>query len=115
MSTMTIDLQRPVVRGAARAHSTAAQRLQCARRRRTLAVLLAVVFVLLVAWQAAGVGGEGVAAQEVVVAEGQTLSHLASEYLPGLAPAEGVLRIQEANDLGTTAVEAGQVLEIPAG
>lgn len=47
------------------------------------------------------------------VSAGQTLSEVAAAQLPGLPVSEGVARIQLANGLNTSQVQAGQSLLIP--
>ncbi len=48
------------------------------------------------------------------VSAGQTLSEVAAAQLPGLPINEGVARIQLANGLNTSQVQAGQLLLIPS-
>ncbi|HEY8822993.1 MAG TPA: LysM peptidoglycan-binding domain-containing protein [Dermatophilaceae bacterium] len=48
------------------------------------------------------------------VSAGQTLSEVAAAQLPGLPINEGVARIQLANGLNTSQVQAGQSLLIPS-
>jgi hypothetical protein len=48
------------------------------------------------------------------VSAGQTLSEVAAAQLPGLPVNEGVARIQLANGLNTSQVQAGQSLLIPS-
>ena len=48
------------------------------------------------------------------VSAGQTLSEVAAAQLPGLPIDEGVARIQLANGLNTSQVQAGQSLLIPS-
>ena len=48
------------------------------------------------------------------VSAGQTLSEVAAAQLPGLPTNEGVARIQLANGLNTSQVQAGQSLLIPS-
>jgi predicted outer membrane protein len=48
------------------------------------------------------------------VSAGQTLSEVAAAELPDLPISEGVARIQFANGLNTSQVQAGQSLLIPA-
>lgn len=74
--------------------------------------------VVLVALIVAFVGLTGGAAasapaQTVTVEQGQTLSQIAAEHLGGMSIAAGVVELQEANDLPTAQVRAGQTLVIP--
>lgn len=117
MTAMTMEM-RPAGRRAVaggRAGTTAPRMRLTARgrmARQLLGLALAVVVVLLLAWQAAGVGGDA-GSQRVVVGPGETLSHVAVEHLPGVPVEQGVLMVQEANGLGTSQVEAGQELVVP--
>ncbi|KGN35486.1 hypothetical protein N803_09140 [Knoellia subterranea KCTC 19937] len=54
-------------------------------------------------------------AQTVTVQQGQTLSEIAATHVTGVSIATGVTQLQEANDLATTQVQAGQTLVIPQG
>ena len=49
----------------------------------------------------------------ITVQSGQTLSGIAARELPDLTPAEGVVELQIANALSTTAVHTGQQLVLP--
>lgn len=49
----------------------------------------------------------------IVVQPGQTLSEIAAERLPTLSIRDGVAAIQIANNLSTTAIDAGRRLVIP--
>ncbi|WP_374929213.1 LysM peptidoglycan-binding domain-containing protein [Kytococcus sedentarius] len=117
MTAMTMEMRpagrRAVAVGPAR---TSAPRMRLTARgrmaRQLLGLALAFVVVLLLAWQAAGAGGDA-GPQRIVVGPGETLSHVAVEHLPGVPVDEAVLRVQEANGLGTSQVEAGQELVIP--
>ncbi len=81
--------------------------------RRVLVLGLALLVVVLLAWQAVGAGAGALGVQRVEVAPGQTLSHVAVEHLPTVPVDRAVLMLQEANDLGTSQVQAGQELVIP--
>jgi LysM domain-containing protein len=50
----------------------------------------------------------------VTVMRGDTLSGLASRYLPGRPAADGVRELQHLNRMGTTLLVAGQTLVVPA-
>ncbi|MFN8046410.1 MAG: LysM peptidoglycan-binding domain-containing protein [Dermatophilaceae bacterium] len=54
----------------------------------------------------------GVPASTVTVAAGETLSGIAARELPGVA--DGVARLQIANNLDSSAISAGATLVIPA-
>lgn len=92
--------------------------VQLTRRGRLSITLLVVAAVLVAAF----VGMRGATATPgavapiatVSVASGETLSAIAARELPSLPVAEGVARIQIANNLSTTAISAGQTLSIPA-
>lgn len=64
-----------------------------------------------------GVGGASGTATgslgSVEVRAGQTLSEIARAEMPGVPTAEAVARIQLANNLPSSHVRAGQVLQIP--
>lgn len=63
-----------------------------------------------------GIGGAGAAPGplgSVEVRPGQTLSEIARAEMPGVPTAEAVARIQLANNLPSSQVRAGQVLQIP--
>ena len=100
-----------------------------------LAVTGAVAVLLVLAWlglaatvapgASAGDGGEGVtsglvaeagtgAVVEVVVGPGDTLWQLARTHAPGRDPRSVVAEIVALNGLGSTGVQAGAVLEVPA-
>lgn len=63
------------------------------------------------AGQLASASGEP---RTVTVQSGQTLSGVAARELPELPVSDGVVELQVANGLSTTAVHAGQQLVIPA-
>lgn len=85
-------------------------------RRGRLAITLLVVAAVLVAAFVGMRGATGAVAPiaTVSIASGETLSAIAARELPSLPVAEGVARIQIANNLSTTAISAGQTLSIPA-
>lgn len=99
----------------ARAARAAQPPLRLTRFGRLVVSLLvaAVVSVLGVglAGQLASASGEP---RTVTVQSGQTLSGVAARELPELTTAEGVVELQLANGLSTTAIHAGQQLVIPA-
>ena len=86
------------------------------RRGRLLITLLVSAAVLTVVLMLATSGG--VAAPQIdhatTVFAGQTLSEVAAAQLPSLPITEAVARIQLANGLNTSQVQAGQSLLIPA-
>lgn len=101
--------------GSRRASATAPRMRLTARgraARRVLVAVLTLAAVVLIAWQAAGAGREQ-GPERVLVGEGQALSHVAVKHLPEVPVERGVLLLQEANDLGTSQVQAGQELVIP--
>ncbi|MFC0359469.1 hypothetical protein ACFFHC_06645 [Kytococcus schroeteri] len=121
MTAMPLEV-RPVRRGgrpvaSARGAVRPAPRMRLTARgraaRQALVIAVAVVMVLLVAWQATGAGRDAGVAERVVVAQDQTLSHVAVEHLPEVPVDRAVLMLQEANGLGTSQVQAGQELVIP--
>lgn len=59
-------------------------------------------------------GGAPAVDHTVTVEPGQTLSEIAATELPELSVAEGVAQIQIANELRSSQVSAGEVLDIPA-
>ncbi|MGA8047475.1 MAG: LysM peptidoglycan-binding domain-containing protein [Dermatophilaceae bacterium] len=80
-----------------------------------LAVTLS-VFAILVS-VALGLGGATPAPGplgSVEVRPGQTLTQIAQAEMPGLPAAEGVARIQLANNLPSAHITAGQVIVIPS-
>lgn len=88
-------------------------------RRGRLAITVLVMLAVLVAAflgvrSATATPGAITPVATVTVASGETLSAIAARELPGLPVAEGVARIQVANNLSTTAISAGQDLSIPA-
>jgi predicted Zn-dependent protease len=79
----------------------------------TLTVLAAVLsFGLMLATSVMASGPE--IDHATTVSAGQTLSEVAAAQLPGLPINEGVARIQLANGLNTSQVQAGQSLLIPS-
>ncbi len=76
-------------------------------------LVAAVIAVLAVglAGQLASATGEP---RTVLIQSGQTLSGVAARELPQLTNAEGVVELQIANGLSSTAIHAGQRLVIPA-
>ncbi len=79
----------------------------------TVVALLLAVGILTVV-NTAGAASAPVADHAVTVAEGQTLSEIASRELPGLPVSEAVAELQIANNLPSAHVHAGQVLVVPA-
>lgn len=89
--------------------------LRVSRFGRLLATAGGVVVVTVLALALLGIAAAGAATDHTVTVQaGQTLSEVASVELPQLSVAEGVARIQLANDLSTSQVHAGQELAIPA-
>jgi hypothetical protein len=105
----------PEAAGVARAARATQPPLRLTRfGRLVLALLVAAVVAVLgvgLAGQLASATGEP---RTVTVQSGQTLSGVAARELPELTTAEGVVELQVANSLSTTAVHAGQQLVIPA-
>ncbi|WP_068401208.1 LysM peptidoglycan-binding domain-containing protein [Kribbia dieselivorans] len=84
------------------------------RRGRLLrAALVAVVMAALALGLVAYVGGSATAQQQITVEPGQTLSEIAAVQLPDASIADGVVRLQVANNLTSAQVTAGQRLVIP--
>lgn len=91
-------------------------RLRITRRGRltvTVAVLALVLLGSVGVMRAVASPMQGVAVPTVTVESGQTLSEVAHEALPQLPVREAVARVQIANDLNSSQVHAGQVLQIP--
>ncbi len=81
--------------------------------RLVVALLVAAVVSVLgvgLAGQLASATGEP---RTVTVRSGQTLSGIAARELPELSTSEGVVELQIANGLSTTAIHSGQQLVIP--
>jgi hypothetical protein len=81
--------------------------------RLVVALLVAAVVSVLgvgLAGQLASATGE---ARTITVRSGQTLSGIAARELPELTTSEGVVELQIANGLSTTAIHSGQLLVIP--
>ena len=81
--------------------------------RLVVALLVAAVVSVLgvgLAGQLASATGEP---RTVTVRSGQTLSGIAARELPELTTSEGVVELQIANGLSTTAIHSGQQLVIP--
>ncbi len=81
--------------------------------RLVVALLVAAVVSVLgvgLAGQLASATGEQ---RTVTVRSGQTLSGIAARELPELTTSEGVVELQIANGLSTTAIHSGQQLVIP--
>lgn len=77
----------------------------------------AVVLIALVAAFVAFTGGAvaSAPAETVTVQQGQTLSEIAAQHLTGMSVATGVSQLQDANDLSSAQVQAGQTIVIPRG
>lgn len=84
------------------------------RRGRVTVILAAALIVLIALGSWASSLGGSVSATTVTVQPGETLSQIAARDLPELSVAEGVARIQLANNLSGTEIGAGQSLTIPA-
>ncbi len=96
---------QPALRGARR---------RVARARRTAALVVGVLAIVVVVG-AFGAARAGASAPRVVVVQaGQTLSEIAVRELPDLPMGTAVAEIQIANKLNTSHVHAGQQLVIPA-
>ncbi|WP_026552975.1 LysM peptidoglycan-binding domain-containing protein [Arthrobacter sp. H20] len=59
-------------------------------------------------------GGQGTETVSVSIAAGETIWHLATEFAPERDPRDVVSEIVELNSLGTSVLQAGQQLDIPA-
>lgn len=79
----------------------------------TLGTTVAVALATALAVGLLGPAGAAPEQQTVVVEQGQTLSQVAAEELPGLPLDRAVVEIQLANRLSTSQVAAGQELVIP--
>jgi nucleoid-associated protein YgaU len=90
------------------------------RRGRAVVVLLllAVVFGALVSLRApadaAGERGDAPVAERVTIQPGETLWQIARRAAPGVDPRATVARIKDMNGLGSSVVQAGQALLVPA-
>lgn len=86
------------------------------RRRRALVAVLALFVVLMGALLAARATAAGVEqdAGVVTVQTGESLSEIAAREMPDVRVAEAVALIERANNLGSTHVDAGEKLTIPA-
>jgi hypothetical protein len=104
----------PTGRDAARIDRAARPPLRLTRfGRRVVTLLVAGIVSVLgvgLAGQLASATGEP---RTVTVQSGQTLSGIAARELPDLTTAEGVVELQIANALSTTAVHTGQQLVVP--
>lgn len=109
-----------VERGLATRPSTAAhvdeQAVRITRRGRLAVTLLvtAAVLTLTAAMWSAGSPAVPTIDHTTTVSSGQTLSQVAAEQMPGVPVQQAVNQIQLANDLSSSQVHAGQVLQIPA-
>lgn len=93
-----------------------APRYVLTRRGRLVRTFVATfVMALLVLMAAARLGdpGDVEVARTAVVGHGQSLTDVASRELPALPTHEAVMAIRVFNDMGGTAVQAGQALRIP--
>lgn len=116
LDTATPTARRPHLRlvpePGAQGAAPAAVRLT--RRGRFLrAALVAGVMAALALGLVAYVGGSATAQQQITVEPGQTLSEIAAVQLPDASIADGVVRLQVANNLTSAQVTAGQRLVIP--
>ena len=84
------------------------------RRGRLVVALLVALAVSLLALAFAGqLASAAGPARSVTVESGQTLSEIAARELPQLPITDGIVELQQANNLSTSHVHAGQTLLIP--
>lgn len=92
--------------------------LRMTRRGRLALTLLALALITVAVFagvrQANAAPGEVAPLATVTVAAGETLSEIAARELPMLPIADGVAKIQIANNLNSPAISAGATLTIPA-
>ncbi|MBZ4498370.1 MULTISPECIES: LysM peptidoglycan-binding domain-containing protein [unclassified Dermacoccus] len=86
--------------------------------RRRFAALLALLVLVgggLLAAKAVAEANPAGGATSVTVKDGETLSQIAARELPSLRNDRGVVAIQEANNMSSMHVQAGQRILVPAG
>lgn len=92
------------------------QGVRLTRRGRLAVTLLVTAAVLTLAATMWSLGSPAVPTVDhtTTVTSGQTLSQIATEQMPGVPVQQAVNQIQLTNDLSSSQVHAGQVLQIPA-
>jgi LysM repeat protein len=122
MSTMTIHptyAVRPARRSQAPAGRATKGQVRLTRRGRlaVFALMLAVVFAVALALSgqstATGESGQEVRTERIVVAPGQTLWTIATEYADGGDVREAIDELEKLNALDTSMLYAGQELFVP--
>ena len=105
----------PTGRGAVRTARAAQPPMRLTRfGRLVVALLVASVISVLAVGLAGQLASASTASRTITVTSGQTLSGIAARELPGRSIADGIVELQIANSLSTTAIHAGQQLVVPS-